>query len=93
MGRVFHPLVYVNAACHMHYSVRGGGRTNKGACLLIPMMVEDDGVGHKRWVIYNTVTGAIDLGLQFKDMPEANLYAVEDPSFRLAIMGSEMGVA
>ena len=76
----------------MHYSVRGGGRTNKGACLLIPMLMESDEDGHKRWVIYNTMTGAIDLGLQFRDMPGANLYAVEDPSFKWAILAREIGV-
>ena len=57
------------------------------------MMIEDDGDGHKRWVIHDTVTGAIDLGLQFRDMPEANLYSVEDPSFKWAILAGEIGVS
>jgi hypothetical protein len=60
--------------------------------VLIPVKVSDDSSGDEIWVIHNTTTGDIDLGLRFSDMVHANLYAVEDPSYRWAILASEIGV-
>ena len=49
--------------------------------MLIPMKVHSETLGDEpAWVIYDTSTGALDLGLIFSVMEEANLYAVEDLS-------------
>jgi hypothetical protein len=75
----------------MHYS--GCGAAHKGAKVLMPMRVASErSDDEETWVIYDTTADALDLGLQFTNMTNANLYAVEDPSFKWTIMGSEIGI-
>jgi hypothetical protein len=60
--------------------------------VLIPVKVSDDSSDDEVWVIHDTTTGDIDLGLRFDDMVHANLYSVEDPSFRWAVLANEIGI-
>ena len=57
------------------------------------MRINDDTQnGDEVWVLYDTTTKVLDLDLRFNDMVNANLYAVEDPSFKWAVLAGEIGV-